>query len=280
MWLSLLALVVLLGILWHQRVTPPAVHTLHGQAMGCRWTLAWRGEGPTAETLRREVAATLETWEQVLSTWREDSDLSRYNQGEVPTPALARVLALAETFHTASGGAFDHRLLASVHAAGFGPPGTGYDLSALGKGFAADRVGERLRALGVSDFLIEIGGDLLAGDGDWPVILEAPALPGAVPSPEPPRRIVLRRQGLATSGNYRQFSHITTAGEVASHLLDPRTGRPVLRPPCAVSVTASDAATADAWATACFVLGPDAPALPAGVEVRWSFARDFPRESP
>jgi thiamine biosynthesis lipoprotein len=221
--------------------------------MGTTWTLAWRGRAPA--DLPREVAAVLEHWEQVMSQWRSDSDLSRFNRGEPASADLTRVLRLAEAARAASGGAFDHHILAAVHAAGCGPPGTGIDLSGIGKGFAADRVAERLRQLGVTDFVFELGGEVVAGDGDWPVEIERP-------NPdvrETARTVTLRHRALATSGNYHQPGHI----------IDPRTGKPVKRPASSVTVIAPDCATADAWATALFVLGPDFRDLPAGLEVTW-----------
>lgn len=255
-----LAMVVLAAlfaaVVWKRPQGGEARH-LEGAAMGTRWHLEWRGAAPPPERLAREVATTLARWEQVLSHWRPDSDLSRHNRGETATPDLRRVLRLAEAVELESGGAFCHRLLARSHEEGFGPPGRGFDLSAIGKGFAVDRVGETLRSLGVRDFLFELGGEVLAGDGDWEVAIERPDPSASVVA----RTLRLRNQALATSGNYRQFH--PTAGGLASHLLDPRAdGRPVVRPPAAVSVVAPDCATADAWATALFVLGPDHPAPP------------------
>lgn len=236
---------------------PTAANSLSGSAMGTRWTLAWRGSPPPE--LRREVTEVLEHWEQVLSQWRQNSDLSRHNRGEPATPDLARVIVLAEATRLASGGAFDPQILERVHAAGFGPPGQGLDLSAIGKGFAVDRVAERLRQLELSDFVFELGGDLIAGDGQWPVDIERP-LPG---EQKTARQVMLHRRAMATSGNYRQF-----VGQ-KSHLIDPRTGQPKERPLCSVTVMASDCATADAWATAMFILGPDFMDLPTGIEVHW-----------
>lgn len=223
--------------------------------MGTTWTLAWRGDVP--QNLRGEVSAVLEHWEQVMSQWRTDSDLSRCNRGGPASADLTKVIRLAETVRQASGGAFDHRILKQVHAAGYGPPGTGMDLSAIGKGFAVDRVGVRLRQLGVRDFIFEFGGEVLAGDGDWPVEIERPVSSRH----ETARTLILRNRALATSGNYHQ----------PGHLIDPRTGSPVKRPPCSVSVIAADCATADAWATALFVLGPDFSDIPADIEVTWQF---------
>lgn len=251
---------ILLGLLVWKRI-PADNRSLTGTAMGTSWTLVWRGETPPE--LRREVVAVLEHWEQALSQWRKNSDLSRHNRGEAATPDLLRVIELAESIRLASRGAFDHRLLEQVHAAGFGPAGQGIDLSAIGKGFAVDRVGERLRELGVDDFVFNLGGDLLAGSGEWPIEIEAPL----VDEQKTLHQVVLRERGLATSGNYRQF--LPGQKGLRSHLIDPATGAPVERPPSSVTVTAPDCATADAWATALFILGPDFDRLPPDVEAEW-----------
>lgn len=245
------------ALLWLDRATRPQP-PLTGQAMGSRWTLTWRGDAPRG--LDREVAAVLAHWEQVMSQWREDSDLSRHNRGAVAGTDLARVLRDADALREATGGAFDPGVLAQVHAAGHGPPGEGVDLSAIGKGFAADRVGDRLRELGVHEFLFELGGDLLAGDGEWKIGIENPA-PG---DRSLVRTVILRNRAMATSGNtYRP-----------AHIIDPRTGTPVVRPPATVTVVAADGATADAWATALFVLGPDHAAAPTGIEATWQLPGD------
>lgn len=253
-------LVVAFSIIAVSRMEP-AAQSAKGSAMGTGWTLAWRGRSQA--DLALETAKVLEHWEQVLSQWRDDSDLTRHNQGAPPSADLALVIGLAESVRLASGGAFDPRLLESVHAAGFGPPGRGFDLSAIGKGFAVDRVGERLRQLGVKDFVFELGGEVLAGDAEWRVEIERPR-PGASQSL---RHVALRDRGLATTGNYHQFRPGTTG--LISHLIDPRSGEPVERAACSVTVIAADCATADAWATALFILGPDSGEVPAGIEVTW-----------
>ncbi len=239
----------------------PEPQILSGEAMGTRWKLAWRGDG--AKNLAPEVAAVLEKWEAVLSKWREESDVSRANHGEPITPDLQRVIDLAEVIHQKSSGAFDYRLLKETSDAGFGPSGNGMDLSAIGEGFAIDRVGERLRELGVTDFVFELGGEILVGDGEWEVAIEAPDPATRTLS----RTMKLRGRAVATSGNYRQFK--PASGGLAGHIIDPKTHTPVIRPPSSVTVLATDCATADAWATALFVLGPDFKA-PEEIEVQWN----------
>jgi thiamine biosynthesis lipoprotein len=252
-------LVFLVVLMVSCRPTEKAL-VLSGASMGTTWKLAWRGA--SLPGIEEDVTETLRKWEDVLSQWKPDSDLSRFNRGERATSDLQRVIDLAEGMHKASGGAFDHRLLRETGEAGFGPGGQGMDLSAIGKGFAVDRVGEMLRLRGVTDFVFELGGEILAGDEQWEVAIEKPD----PATRETAMTVLLKNRALATSGNYRQFK--PAEGGFASHIIDPKTGKPVIRPPASVSVIAKDCATADAWATALFVLGPDHP-IPDGLEVIW-----------
>lgn len=136
-------------------------------------------------------------------------------------------------------------------------PKTVVDLSAIAKGYGVAAVAESLREQGFTSFLVEVGGELEAvgrrRDGrPWRVGIEAP---------DPSSRRVyatvdLVDQAIATSGDYRDFfedDHGTYA-----HIIDPRTGWPIPFAGIAVSVVHSDAASADAWATALTVLGPEA----------------------
>ena len=261
--LIVLGSAVLLAIVVRRSAPASPPRELRGSAMGCGWTLAWRGDAARPDFLETEVSAVLEHWEQVLSQWRAQSDLSRFNRGEPPGADLARVLTAADRIKTASGGAFDHHLLEQVHAAGFGPAGKGVDLSSIGKGFAADRVGERLRELGVHDFIFNLAGEALAGDGGWEIAIERPEPAGIVIA----ETVTLRNQAIATSGNYRQFQQ--TAEGIKSHIIDPKTGLPVVRPPSSVTVIAGDCATASSWATALFVMGPESKKAPSDLKVRW-----------
>jgi thiamine biosynthesis lipoprotein len=257
--LILFAFVGLCLALRQKHAPQPAVLT--GRAMGCEWKLL-TDQRIDHDPLRLEIAAILERWEQVLSTWRADSDLSRHNHGEPATPDLARVLRLAGQLHTDTGGAFDHRMLGPLTKAGFGPGGEGIDLSSIGKGFAVDRVCEMLASRGIRRHVFSLAGEVRAGEGSWPVGIEGPD--GIAES------LPLSGQAMATSGNYRQWRE-ARQGRLVSHILDPATGEPVLRPPCSVTVIGPDAATASAWATALFVTGPgqNPAAGSRGLKVIW-----------
>lgn len=134
------------------------------------------------------------------------------------------------------------------------PGGLLLDVSSLGPGYAVDQIAAELDALGISDHLVELGGEMHARgqrpDGQpWRIAIERPDDAGA-------RDVIvaLRDAGLGTSGDYRSgFVH---AGRRYSHSLDPRTGVPVQHALAAVTVLGDCAMVSDAQAAALMVLGP------------------------
>lgn len=130
------------------------------------------------------------------------------------------------------------------------------NVSALVEGYALDDLTKRLRMRGMQNFLLEVGGEIIASgtkpdDSPWQVGVQRPeggkgAVVGAMP---------LRNKALATAGTYRQF--FESDGRRFPHVLDARTGRPVEHGLVSVSVVADSGLMADAWATALLVLGPD-----------------------
>jgi thiamine biosynthesis lipoprotein len=135
------------------------------------------------------------------------------------------------------------------------------DLSGWAKGFAVDRLAILLDEYALTDYLVEIGGEIRvrghnADEEDWAIAVEAPSTTARRP------HSVLRLSdvSVATSGDYRNyFDH---DGQHYSHTIDARTGRPVDHDLAAVTVVDASAAFADAMATALLVLGPEAgPAL-------------------
>ncbi|MBA4015581.1 MAG: FAD:protein FMN transferase ApbE [Pirellula sp.] len=134
--------------------------------------------------------------------------------------------------------------------------GVELDLNAVVEGYAIDRLVELLQAAGVRGALVELGGEFRAfgrrGDGrPWRVGIEDPRRPASLYAV-----VDLVDGALATSGDYRQA--LVYEGVRYAHLLDPRTGSPITHSGTAVSVLADDALTADGWATALMILGPDA----------------------
>ncbi|UWR05241.1 FAD:protein FMN transferase (plasmid) [Ruegeria conchae] len=171
---------------------------------------------------------------------------------EDPVPADAEIAtALAQVGQA--------RLLTLDSAAGTlakSDAGVGINLSAIAKGYGIDAVAAQLRDAGIENYMVEIGGDLVAmGENDkgesWRIGIEKPeadaqAIQLIVP---------LDNLGMATSGDYKNF--FEQDGVRYSHIIDPVTGRPITHRTTSVTVLADDAMMADAWATAMLALGQE-----------------------
>lgn len=205
-----------------------------------------------------------------------------------------RVVVAAREISEASDGAFDITVGPLVDLWGFGPAGqpehlpeqgeidgllaaAGYhkietranppalrkghsdlriDLSAIAKGYAVDEIAKLLDALGYTDYMVEIGGEvrtrgLRADHTRWRIALEKPILGKR----EILRIVPLSGHSMASSGDYRNYFELD--GKRLAHTIDPRTGWPVAHGLGIASVVHDDCMSADAWATALMVLGAD-----------------------
>ncbi|MEX2366996.1 MAG: FAD:protein FMN transferase [Pseudohongiellaceae bacterium] len=131
------------------------------------------------------------------------------------------------------------------------------DLSAIAKGFAVDMLAWYLANLGVTDYLVEIGGEVkLAGASasrPWQLAIEAPRNGASL------AQQAISNKGevvaFAASGDYRNFFSVD--GQRYSHVIDPRTGRPISHKLVSVTVASANAVVADGLATALLILGPE-----------------------
>ncbi|MCR5131038.1 MAG: FAD:protein FMN transferase [Prevotella sp.] len=144
-------------------------------------------------------------------------------------------------------------------------PRTMMDCSAIAKGFGCDVVARFLQKRDVSNYMIEIGGEVVAkGTNDkgeqWRIGITKPTedstnqnteLQGILRLPTTSKHL----QALATSGNYRNFYY--KDGQRYAHTIDPRTGMPVQHNILSATVVAKTCAIADAYATAFMVMGLD-----------------------
>lgn len=138
-------------------------------------------------------------------------------------------------------------------------PGSKIDFNAIAKGFAVDVLGRFLELKGISAYLVDIGGEVVARghkpDGKlWKIGIEKPA-EAADSERELKAIIALENMAIATSGNYRRFYEEN--GIRYSHTIDPFTGYPVQHTLLSASVLARDCMTADAFATAFMVMGTE-----------------------
>ncbi len=253
-----------------------------------------------ADELREQVMATLDEVNRQMSTYIDDSELSRFNANpstdwQTVSPGFCVSVEQALELADFTDGAFDITAGPLVNLWGFGPdvtdfgppaddaiqsaravvgyekveadcsipalrkdlPGVELDMSAFGKGLAADRVSDWMRVLGINNYMIEIGGEVRVGGHnakgkDWAIGIEIPR----AGKREPYTVVHLSDRAMATSGDYRNFFEFE--GVRYSHEIDTRTGYPVTHELAAVSIIEESGARADALATGLLVLGPEA----------------------
>ena len=130
------------------------------------------------------------------------------------------------------------------------------NFNAIAKGYLVDLIAEYLDYHGVTNYMVEVGGEMRLsgknGEGKaWKVGINVPEI-GARPT-DFFKVLEIENSALATSGNYQNFYIVD--GKTVGHTLDPRTGKPVLSDLKSVSILHKNCAVADAYATACMVLG-------------------------
>jgi len=251
--------------------------------------------GETLRSQQALHAAFLEVAriERRFSVYRPESPVSRLNRAiESGLPGfvegeILEVLGQALCYAALSGGAFDPSAGPLIQLWGFGPGSAGsrpplparlesarasvgfqkirldikrglveglekgmrLNFGGIVKGYAIDRAVALLKAQGVSRGLVSFGSTSYAfGARGWEIVLQNPRKKGAL------GRHLLCEEALSTSGDYERCFFYE--GKRFSHLIDPRSGRPVSGLASA-SVLAPTAMAADALSTAAFVLGEE-----------------------
>src|SRR4051794_26797629 len=225
---------------------PRRVHVEH--VMGTVVSLDVRGAAdPVARAAFDQLVAWLRDVDQRFSTYGDDSEISRIDRGELhvadASDDVRWVLDRCAALRHETGGAFDER------------SGGRLDPSALVKGWAVQRGADTLAAAGLTDFSLNAGGDVVVRGGAlperaWRVGIQHPRERGAIAA-----AVAVTDVAVATSGAY----------ERGAHLLDPRTGSPAADV-LSVTVAGPDLGLADAYSTAAFALGANAP--------RWTLGLD------
>lgn len=130
------------------------------------------------------------------------------------------------------------------------------DLASIAKGYGVDQVAALIRANGIHNFLVEIGGEVFAAgfrkDGkEWRIGINKPQK--NAPIDQVYKVLNLQDKGFATSGDYRNYFEVNQ--KRFSHVIDPRNGYPVDNGVVSVSIIANTCTFADGLATAVMVLG-------------------------
>lgn len=259
-----------------------------GSALGTSYNITYLAN--TELNFEKEIDSLFQVLNQSMSTYIPTSDISRINSGDstiVVDGMFREVFELSDKVFEATDGYFDPTVGVLVNAWGFGPgtelemdsikvdslldyvgfnkvaissdntikkadPAIYFDFNAIAKGYAVDRLAVLLRNKGITDFLIEVGGELVAQgenrlkDKKWVVAIDDPMMEE---SRTYKRTLYMKDIAMASSGNYRKFKIDPETGAKYVHTIDPKTGYTKSSNILATSVMAKDCATADAFAT-------------------------------
>ena len=134
------------------------------------------------------------------------------------------------------------------------------NFNAIAQGYTADYIAARFSAMGMENFLVEVGGEIYAKGHNpkgklWNVGIDKPIDGNNTPGASIQAIVRISSQGLVTSGDYRKF--YMKEGKKISHSINPKTGFPIEHNLLSATVVASNATFADAFATYLMVIGLD-----------------------
>ena len=270
----------------------PPYHNDKGVIFGTYYNISYKHK----ENLQGKIEKRLLAVDRSLSPFNKKSVITAINNNtdtKVDT-LFAQVFTLAQEISQKTDGAFDITVAPLVNAWGFGfkkgtkvdsttvdsllqyigydkvsladkrvvkqHPETMLDCSAIAKGFACDCVAQLFDSCGIDNYMIEIGGEVVAkGKNEkskaWSIGISKPTDDTISTHSELQEILHISGKSLATSGNYRNFRY--EDGRKLAHTIDPRSGYPVQHTLLSATVIADNCATADAYATAFMVLGLD-----------------------
>ena len=273
MWqLPFLALLIVGTVLIiRQQHSTPYQHN-QGFVFGTVYNITYQ----SSKDLQAEIEAELKKVDMEFSMFNDSSTVARINRGEkvTPGPMYQEVYELAQTVTRETDGAFDITVAPLVNAWGFGfkheqmptrhqvdsllKIRDQVDFAAIAKGYGSDVIARLLRRHDISNFMVEIGGEVVTqGVSDkrlpWKIGVTKPTDDSLSVSGELQTVLNVTDIAMATSGNYRNFYY--KGGRKYAHTIDPKTGYPVQHSLLSATVLAKDCAVADAYATAFMVLG-------------------------
>lgn len=265
-----------------------------GEAQGTTYSIAYLSSDGI--NYKKSVDSLLRVIDTSLSTWVSSSIISRINNNDStaqPDEHFIKVFNKAIEVSELTSGDFDITVGPIINAWGFGfskkekidsllvdslLKNIGYkmvrlennklikekesiqlDFNAIAQGYSVDVLGALLEAEGITDYFIELGGEVIAKghkqQGEkWKIGIDSPD-ENNLDERKIKAILQLENKALATSGNYRKF--YIENGKKYSHIIDPHTGYPAKHHLLSASVIAADCMIADAFATAFMVMGTE-----------------------
>lgn len=262
-----------------------------GEAQGTYYRVVYYH---TQDIILQDVTdSLLQAFDQSASNYTPNSIISKVNRSEAVEldKSFIEIFELANQISIETNGLFDITVRPLVELYGFGKSNevritdskrdsvmqfVGYqkvrieqgqiikedqrlqlDFNAIAQGYSVDYVLDYLHSEGIEAGLVDIGGEVRAfgmkpENKSWTVAIEDPN-EGAEYGQSIQAILRLDSFAMATSGNYRKF--VEKDGKKYVHTLDPLTGKSVQSKLLSASILAPTAAEADAYATACMVMG-------------------------
>jgi len=271
-----------------------------GKTMGTTYHITVvAGYLENTKMLQDEIDMRLDEINKSMSTFRKDSEISRFNALQTVgekfriSDDFYNVMTVAKMIYEETAGAWDGTVKPLVDLWGFSKLENKHtipeksqiaallskigfnnieifadqylakknssitiDLASIAKGYGVDQVAALIRANGIQQFLVEIGGEVFATglrkDGKkWRIGINRPQK--NAPIDQVYKVVDLQNKGFATSGDYRNYFEVNQ--HRFSHVIDPRNGFPVDNGVVSVSIIANTCTFADGLATAVMVLG-------------------------
>lgn len=290
--LPFLTLLIVGTILILRQQQPVPYQKNMGPVFGTKYHITYQCDSDLHESIKAELMKV----DFSLSPYNEKSVITAINQNrQVKVDSMfSYVFKMAMQISEDTEGAFDITVAPLVNAWGFGfktgvEPSAqmvdslmqivGYqkvslsddyvqkeddrimlDCSAIAKGYGSDVVAQFLRSRGITNFMVEIGGEIVTSGVNpegvpWKIGVTKPNDDPLASEVKLQTRLHVTDKAMATSGNYRNFYY--KHGKKYAHTIDPKTGYPVQHNILSATVLADQCALADAYATSFMVMGLD-----------------------
>lgn len=273
-----------------------APNYIQGEAFGTTYHIQFFSGDKAA--IQKGVDSVVAAINHSVSTYIPDSDISRINAGDstiVVDDIFREAFEISKEVNAKTQGYFDPTIGVLRNAYGFGDtkplknidsttldslmqfvgfnkvkindngtvskkhPEIYFDFNAVAKGSGVDIIGGYLEGEGITDYLIELGGEILTKglnlekNQQWVVGIETPD--SQLEDRTFEATVRLKNVGLAASGNYRKFRLDSVSGKKYVHTLNPLTGSAEMSDVTSATVIAPTCGEADAYATSFMALG-------------------------
>ncbi len=292
-----LILLVAIAVVWlirnkNSENTEDRTYTyINGNAQGTTYNITY--EDSLKRNFKRSIDSLLTQFDSSLSTYKEDSEINKFNQNDslvFDLPYFLPVLEASKKAYEASNGAFDPTVYPLLNAWGFGPEKQTFpdsteitsimkyvgfdkirydqnevlktvdkvslDFNAIAQGYSIDILYNFLQAKGINNLMVELGGEVRVGGLNESGDLWSIGIDNPKPEEAGSDRaaiIKLDNQAISTSGNYRKYFEHN--GVKYGHTINPKTGYPVQRDIISSTVIAPNCMEADVWSTTFMVTG-------------------------